>query len=54
MHTKTNSTFKLDKKVKTQMSLMHNKTKSNVFKSLMIDAQLESEKSPPSNKESKK
>ena len=54
MHMKTNSSFKLDKRVKTAMSLMYDRTLRNVYKNLMIDAQLEAAKAPPSIKEPKK
>jgi len=48
---KTNSNFKLSKQTKRFMATMTNDTERNIYKKLMINAQVESEKPMPSQKE---
>lgn len=48
---KTNSNFRLKKQTKRFMATMTNSTERNIYKRLMINAQVESEKPAPSHKE---
>ena len=48
---KTNSNFKLSKQTKRFMATMIDPIERNTYKRLMINAQLESLKPAPSNKE---
>jgi hypothetical protein len=48
---KTNSNFKLSKQTKRFMATIIDDNERNIYKRLMINAQLESLKPPPSHKE---
>jgi len=51
---KTNSNFKLNKQTKRFMATMINDTERNIYKKLMIGAQVDSEKPAPKEKRNEK